>query len=406
MARAAMAGEWNHSRLDQVRARSRRRRLAVVQSGGPTTVVNASLLGFVEAAWPAEVVGILGGPAGLLRRSFRRIRPLGEDSNEGEGLLVGSQSARRPGALLGAGRYPFSSEDFDAAADALLGSGIDGIAFIGGNGTMYLADQLQKRFEAAGSGVAVAGVPKTVDNDLLGTDHSPGFPSGARFLLQAVRALDLDHQAMSSIEQVRIVEVLGRRTGWLAVASTLARRSADGPHLVYVPEAPFDEMAFLKQVEATVLDRGRAFVVVSEGLSRDDGPGRFASMVYDRPMAGGVGHVLAESVRSSLGFGVRAEVLGVVQHCASWAVSRRDRFEARELGDEAAHLLLEGIGGKMVGLAEGPSSGCSSTVTVDLGEVAGKTRPVPAKWLPGVAGQIDPSFADWLRPLLGGGPRR
>jgi len=406
VARAALAGKWNHPGLDQVRTRSRRRRLAVVQSGGPTAVVNASLLGFVEAARPAEVIGILGGPAGLFRHRFRHVRPVGERSNGDEILRIDPQSARRPGALLGAGRHPFSKEDFDTAADALLELGINGIALIGGNGTMYLADQLQKRFETAESRIAVAGVPKTVDNDLLGTDHSPGFPSGARFLLQAVRDLDFDHQAMLSIEQVRIVEVLGRRTGWLAVASTLARRSADGPHLVYVPEAPFDEVAFLKEVEATVLDRGRAFVVVSEGLSRDHEPGRFASMVYDRPMAGGVAHVLAESVRSNLGYGVRAEVLGVVQRCASWAVSRRDRLEARELGAEAARLLLEGVGGKMVGLAEGPSAGCSSTVTVDLGEVAGKTRPVPAKWLPGVAGQIDPSFADWLRPLLGRGARR
>jgi 6-phosphofructokinase len=379
---------------------ARRRRLAVMQSGGPTAVVNASLLGFVEAAWPGEIVGILGGPAGLLKPRFRRIRPVGEARGEDEALRVGSQAARRPGALLGAGRYPFSSEDLDTAAEVLLGSRIDGIALIGGNGTMYLADQLQRRLEAAGSTTAVVGVPKTVDNDLVGTDHSPGFPSSARFLLQAIRDLHLDHQAMSSIEQVRIVEVLGRRTGWLALASTLARRSSADPHLVYVPEVSFDETTFLKQVETTVMDRGRALVVVSEGVVHSDAPGRFDSMVYDRPMAGGVGQVLAESVRSNLDFGVRAEVLGLVQRCASWAVSRRDRFEAQELGAEAARLLLEGVGGKMVGLAEGSSVACSSTVTVNLGEVAGKTRPVPAKWLPGVSGQIDHSFADWLWPLV------
>lgn len=377
-----------------------------MQAGGPTAVVNASLLGFVEAASPSQVLGVMGGPSGLLHRGFRPLSAAGVGTAAEKSLHIDPRSARRPGALLGAGRYPFSDSELDTAGESLREEGIDGIALIGGNGTMFLADQLHRRALASGSGLAVVGVPKTVDNDLLGTDHAPGFPSAARFLVEATRDLALDHLSMSSIEQVRIVETLGRASGWLAVATVLARRATGGaPHLVYVPERPFDEKEFLDRVQRTVCERGQAFVVVAEGVAGPRGPGLFDRVVYDKPMTGGVAQSLAESVRTNFGYGVRAEVLGLVQRCASWAVTRADRREARDLGAEAARLLRRQMSGVMVALPDRRSAESASMVTAPLELVAGKTRSVPDRWIPDGATEVDAGLVDWLGPLVGIAPR-
>ena len=379
--------------------------LAIAQFGGPTAVINSSLWGFFEGAGACEVLAAIGGPAGLLRGDLRPLRRSSEKPTSAgaeDEFFIGSTTALLPGAWLGAGRYPFSDRDLNAIVTSLVGAGIDGLGLIGGNGTMHVANELDRRAVALDLGLNVIGVPKTVDNDLVGIDHAPGYLSAARFLIQAVRDLDLDHEAMSSIEQVRIIETLGRNTGWLALATTAARAVTGGaPHLVYVPERPFDEEAFLGDVSEAVDQHGRALVVVAEGIAASI-TSPFDHALYDRPISGGVGHRLAQTVEHRLGFGARGEVLGLIQRCASWSVSDLDRQEAYVLGREAARLLCQDKSGVMVALAErqlGESSAASPPITVPLVEVAGRTRPVPRGWVPQPSGDATELLA-WLEPLL------
>ncbi|HMK99516.1 MAG TPA: 6-phosphofructokinase [Acidimicrobiales bacterium] len=383
--------------------------LAVAQLGAPTAVVNRTLQGFVEETGPCQVLGCRGGPLGLLRGDLRPLRlsaegdPLTERS---DALVLTPGTAAAPGAFLGAGRHRFAEPELGAVVDGLLSAGVDGLALIGGNGTMYLADQLDRTAaRRPGQRLSVVGVPKTVDNDVAGTDHSPGFPSAARFLGQAVCALALDQRAMVSIEQVRVVETLGRDSGWLALSTLSARPVAGGaPHLVYLPERPFDEASFLDDVSSNVARHGSVLVVVAEGTSTGTGPSQFDNPVFDRPLSGGVAPGLAKLVEERLGLGCRAEVLGLLQRCATWAVSAVDRQEAYTLGAEAARRLLGGDSGVMVGLPErggGPPAATAPTV-VPLGDVAGRTKRVPSKWVPAPEGESE-EFLQWLTPLVADG---
>lgn len=378
----------------------------MAQLGAPTAVVNATLRGFLEGAHPVEVLGVVGGARGLLRGNLHPLRLAPADpaaGREGGGLVMNPGVADQPGAWLGAGRHGFSEEELEAVVDLLAAADVGGLALIGGNGTMRLADELHRRTAQRGRGPAVVGVPKTVDNDVDGTDHAPGYPSAARFLVEAVWALALDLAAMTSIEQVRIVETLGGRAGWLALATLAARHLTGGaPHLVYLPERPFDDGAFLADVERSVAAHGAAFVVVAEGIAGPGRPSRFERPDYNRPASGGVACELAALVREHLGHGTRADVLGAVQRCAPWTVSPIDRAEARAMGQAAARLLRRGEGGKMLALlARRPGEpGGAEPVTVPLSAVAGQTRVVPARWVPAAA-EPSEDFVAWLRPLLG-----
>lgn len=381
-------------------------RLAIAQVGAPTAVVNASLFGFLRGAGPCEVLGSVGGPTGLLRGDLRPLR-LGVAGQADPGhrgdLVLGADVADRPGAWLGAGRHPFTEAELEAVVDRLTAAGVDGVALVGGDGTMVLAHELHRRAVRRRRTLSVVGVPKTVDNDITGTDHAPGFPSAARFGIQAVAALAVDQQAMASIEPVRVVETLGRRTGWLAMATVLARpRTGGAPHLVYVPERPFDDDRFLADVGDALARHGHVLAVVAEGVADPSVAGPFDRPVYDRPLHGGVAHRLTALVEARLGVGSRAEVLGLVQRCAWWAVSPTDRDEAAAAGAEGAHLLRQGVGGVMVSLPKrrpGAAPG-GPLPAVPLEEVAGRSRAVPPAWVP-AAGDEAPGFAAWLDPLVG-----
>jgi ATP-dependent phosphofructokinase / diphosphate-dependent phosphofructokinase len=388
-------------------ALARKAKLVVAQMGAPTAVMNASLWGFLEGAGSCDVLGVFGGPAGLLRADLRPLRGSSQHKGAAHGSaapIVDPGIVDYPGAWLGAGRHPFAEADLDTVVDGLGAMGVDGVALIGGNGTMFLANELHGRVLQRHLAMSVVGVPKTVDNDLAGTDHAPGFPSAARFLAQAVRALALDLRAMTSIEQVRVVETLGRNSGWLALATLLARGAAGGaPHLVYVPERPCNEESFLRDVRRAVDRHGAALVVVAEGTAGLGESSPFDHPVFDRPVRDGAASAMAGLVEEHLGFGTRAEVLGLIQRCASWAVSTVDRSEARVLGAEGARLLRRGVSGVMVALPERhPGEPPATTpTTVPLAEVAGRTRPVPSHWVPTPEGDAF-EFVDWLRPLVGG----
>ena len=360
-------------------------RLLIGQTGAPTSVVNASLRGFLEGAAGHDVLALRGGPDGLVEGRFT---PVTVDD-------VPAAVTRHGGSWLGAGRRAVTEADLDVALAQLKKSGVEGIALIGGNGTMALLHALGER---AGDDLAVIGIPKTVDNDLAVIDHSPGYASAARYLTSVVPDLARDHEAMRGIEQVRIVETLGRSVGWLALAATLSDDPAYAPHLVLIPEIGFDRTGFLSAVEAALSAHGRAFVVVSEGAAGELTDEPFEAVNHTRILLGGVSRRLAALVHTELDVAARGEVLGMAQRSTGALASAVDRAEAGEAGRHAAKLLADRATGLMVGLHR--VGGQTTYDPVPLAEVAGRTRPVPPRWRSTNPADLG-DFYDWLSPLLG-----
>jgi ATP-dependent phosphofructokinase / diphosphate-dependent phosphofructokinase len=407
-------------------------KVAVGQFGAPTTVFNSSLFGVLEGLdEKAEVYAILGGASGLIAG---QLVPVGE-------VRSLTWMLDTPGAAFAAGRYPKTPNIVEQAVHILKKVGIDAFVLLGGNGTMSLAAAVAKTAVHMGYPLCVVGVPKTIDNDIVQIYHAPGFPSAARFVLQAVNELQIDLEAMVGFEQVRVVEVMGRRCGWLAAASALlpyigsaddlrgqtgqkgalgrmgrtdetgqikVQRDMSRPldsvevprPIICIPEQPLDLSGLLKQIEARVRDNRNALVVVSEGVLDEQGkpvaqPGQPES-TSTSIMLGGIGAVIAAHVRAELGFGTRYENLGLLQRCWNGCSLQSDKLHAKRLGQFGASRVLAGQGGVAVGLA---SSGTDDTRLVEtvfsLDELAGQERQLKGDEL-----LLGNDFVRWLSPLI------
>ncbi|MDB5085602.1 MAG: Pyrophosphate--fructose 6-phosphate 1-phosphotransferase [Bacilli bacterium] len=378
-------------------------KVAIGQAGGPTAVINASLAGFVEAAaLNCKVFAIECGFQGLVenrlfeidRRIFRTI--------------VRNQNV--PGAYLGSGRWPMTEELFQKCIVNLRSRDIHFLVMIGGNGTMWACRQLELASAKLNYELAVVGIPKTVDNDIPHTDHSPGFGSAARYVAMTVRDIGRDLQSMCNFETVRILETMGRNVGWLAAAGgMLKNRPEDPPHLIYVPEQPFNVEAFLRDTERIVTDIGYAVVVVSEGI-RDSNDRVLSELkLYEgqnRQVLGGASQYLAQQVSEQLGYPSRAEMLGMNQRCFAPCVSSQDRLEAKHVGKKAAEWLWK-VEGRMLNLQR-VSSTCELYTydigSVPLADIAVSEKQIPTAFLSDGADStlsVNPEFYAWLNPLVG-----
>ncbi|MFC6226459.1 diphosphate--fructose-6-phosphate 1-phosphotransferase [Paenibacillus allorhizosphaerae] len=374
------------------------KKIAVIQSGGPTAVLNSSLFGLLQEIGRtderANVIGIRQGLTGLVNGDFFNL-----DLRQSLDWLQ-----FQPGAVLGAGRMAFTNDDLTAGVEHLKRADIRALVLLGGNGTMAAGDKLAVKAKEMGYELQVIGIPKTVDNDIVGTDHTPGFPSAAKFVARAVRDLSTDLEAMKNFEHVRIIETMGRNVGWLTAASIYYKeRMEDGPHLVYVPEIPFDSEAMLRAVSDIHSRLGYCVVVVSEGLKGKDGQPIMMNGMKQNTQSkalGGVGSVLAESVSTRLGLACRYENLGILQRCATFAVSELDRMEAAALGRKAAQLILRGESGMMVRierLAHQPYKWEIGKIA--FAAVAGKERELDSKYI-SADGTIHSGYRRWLAPFM------
>ncbi|WP_407305624.1 diphosphate--fructose-6-phosphate 1-phosphotransferase [Desulfosporosinus sp. SB140] len=368
--------------------------VAIVQAGGPTSVLNSSLAGFVEAATSSnqynQILGFCNGFEGLIKNRVMHLEGLGEAQLE----ALKSQ----PGAVLGAGRYPLTSQGLSTIRSNLQLRGISQLVLVGGNGTMWAADQVA----AACPEVQVVGIPKTVDNDLWGTDHSPGYLSAAKFIGEAVRSLALDLWAMRNFERVRVVEVMGRNVGWLAAAGSLAQSSLPDypPFHFYLPENSFNLENFFTRVNEHLHNYPCMLVIVSEGLRAADGNPIAEFEIGGSKVPGGAAQLLSSELRSR-GIPSRSEVLGILQRANTWALCERDRQEAIFLGRQAVKVLGQSKSNVMLGLpsdlidfAEG-----QKVQLVELKGIAGLERPVDPRYL--TESGIDPSFTTWLQNKMG-----
>ena len=374
--------------------------LMIVQGGGPTAVLNASLSSAIsEAVGQQHANRVYGARYG--------IRGLVEDDIVELGTMTpGNLEFLRnsPGAALGSSRYKPSEDDYDRMVANLRKHDIRWILFMGGNGTMRGASLVSEHCRKAGFPVQVIGVPKTVDNDIAGTDRCPGFASAARYMAQTTRDLGMDIRSLP--QPVTILEVIGRSIGWLAAATALAKeREADAPHLIFLPEKPFNAERFLADLDQIVTRHGWAIVVATEGIRNADG-----SLVYElkdathldplaRPMTGGVGQFMANLVGEKLKMRCRTEKPGLIARAAMAHVSAQDQKDAELVGRAGVRALAAGETEKMVSLL--PLGSERGYELVAFSEVADAERPFPAEWIRDAAIPVGEEFFNYVKPLVG-----
>lgn len=371
-------------------------KLLIAHGGAATAVINASLYGAVaqaKACGVKQIVGALHGSAGILQEQFMDLGGL--DENAMNRLRVS------PASLIGTSRTPLEEKDYARMARILQAQGITHVLFTGGNGSMHTCGKLA---EACGSGVVVGGIPKTIDNDLAVLDHAPGYGSAARFAALSMAEIAMDVASLPI--HVCIVEYMGRNSGWITAASALARaEDGDAPHLVLLPEVPFEEERFLYEV-AEVWKRGRGVVVaVSEGIRRADGT-PVAPPVFSSGRAtyfGDVSAYLTHLVIEQMQVKARCEKPGILGRCCAEMVSETDRDEAEQVGRLAASTVLSGQGGMMSGLRRVSSSPyrCEPCL-IPLRDVMLTERLLPREFIASDRCDVTDAFLTWARPLIGG----
>ena len=334
-----------------------KKNVIVGQSGGPTAVINASLYGVVyEALMQKEqigtVYGMINGIEGFLADTIMDMNSV-EQSGELELIKT------TPGSFLGSCRYKLPEDLKDDVYPLLFKKfeeySIGYFFYIGGNDSMDTVSKLSRYAAISGSEICFIGIPKTIDNDLVLTDHTPGFGSAAKYVASTVREIAIDASVYDNKKSVTIVEIMGRHAGWLTAASVLARKfENDNPVLIYLPESAFNTDTFIEDVKKALEHTSNLVVCVSEGIN--DGNGTFicelASDVgvdtFGHKMLTGSGKYLENLVKEKLGVKVRSIELNVNQRCSSSMISATDQEEAIQAGISGVHFALDGITGKMI----------------------------------------------------------
>lgn len=386
--------------------------LLIGQSGGPTAVLNASLAGVIEAAQAsgafARILGLRHGIEGALAGQAGDLIPLDSlGATELEAL------AATPAAALGSCRHKLEPDDYERLLDCFRAHEVRWFCYIGGNDSMDTGHRLAMLAEQTGYDLAVFGVPKTIDNDLVETDHCPGYGSAARFWAVTAQEASVDLAAMRTYDRVLILECMGRNAGWLTAATAIYRRDErTGPHLLLPPERPFEEQRFLADVERVLSRVGYCVVAAAETIRDTHGqlvaPPPTSPQTTDRfghPLVAETGELLAQRVTAGLGVKARVNKPGTLQRCSTAHVSPVDRAEARRAGQEAARRLARGERGGMVTLqrAELGEYRCEFGVA-PLEQVANRERKLPAGYLVEDGSDVTAAFRAYAAPLLGPAP--
>lgn len=383
----------------------------VAQSGGPTVAINASLAGVisgVEASGKYNTVyGSLNGITGILNNDFLNLTEmLNEDSafldrlKLTPAMYLGSCRYKLPNYLDDDSHYVFIFKQFETY-------GIDAFFYIGGNDSMDTVLKLSEYAKKTGSSIRIIGIPKTIDNDLCETDHTPGFGSAAKYIASSI--LEIAHDTfIYSVKSVTIVEIMGRDAGWLTAASVLARNSYNSaPHLVYLPEVPFDPEDFLLDVKRLLFERNNVIVAVSEGIR--DAAGNYISAseqsvdTFGHSQLSGAGKTLEFLVKEKLGVKVRSIEVNVLQRCAAHLASKTDLDESFSLGKKAVALSEEGVTASMVSIKR--DSNEPYTVSFGYSEIkhiANEAKSVPIEWISSSRNDVTQPLIDYLKPLIQG----
>ena len=386
--------------------------LVVAQSGGPSMVINQTLVGAVLAARKAggavgQIFGARHGIDGILKGDFIDLRKPSEAFLE--------RIAATPSSALGSCRHKPTPEDCDRILAALLERGVGFFLYIGGNDSADAARLVAQKAASAGAPLRVVHLPKTIDCDLRSCDHTPGYGSAARFVACAFKGDDLDNRALGG---VKIDIVMGRDAGFLTAASALAReRPDDGPHLVYLPERPFSLPRFAADVKRVLARHGRCVVAVSEGIRDARGKLVAAKFSTERDShgnlqlsgSGALGDLLAGEIKRRLGVKrVRADTFGDLQRSFAGIASPVDAAEARAVGEAGMrHALAEAAAGapaRAATIAIVRAKGRKYGVSFEPAPVqaaAKETRSLPGEFIAAGANDVTDAFLEWARPIVG-----
>lgn len=384
--------------------------VVVAQSGGPTAVINASLLGVYRAArqWVEvdTVYGSLYGIEGVIKDNLVDLNAL-LPTEEDELCL-----RQTPAAALRSCRYKLPSVEKDPTVyeqirATLEKHDIGAFFYIGGNDSMDTVDKLSKYFTSVGSPIRVMGVPKTIDNDLCLMDHTPGYGSAAKFVATCMWEMIRDC-TVYDLDSVLIVEVMGRDTGWLTASAALPRlNGCNAPHLIYLPEVTFSADRFIEDVREQQKHNRTVIVAVSEGVELE-GLDDFQSGKVDNfghKYLSGVGKCLEELVRGRIGCKVRSVELNIMQRCAAHIASETDLAEAESLGFVAVDAAKQGKTG-MVSAIVSRNMGeyIPNYGIVPVCDVANKIKYVPREWMNEAGNDVLPIALEYIRPLIQGEP--
>ncbi len=380
------------------------------QSGGPTSVINASAAGVFTAALQQtgvieKVFGAANGIVGILNENFYDIGQ--EDPKELELLKT------TPSSALGSCRYKLAKAadddtDYKRILEVFKKYNIRYFFYNGGNDSMDTCNKISKYLQQAGYECRVMGVPKTVDNDLFGTDHCPGFGSAAKYIATTCMEVYLDARVYD-IGMITVIEIMGRNAGWLTAASALATSKGMGPDLIYLPEINFDLDELLGDVKKVYEKEKKVIIAVSEGVKTKEGKyipelvGECSIDAFGHKQMGGTATVLAKYLKTEIGCKVRAIELSLMQRCAAHLASKTDVDEAFLAGQTAVHCAVDGMTDFMVGFAR-PETGpyqCEIKL-IPLNEVANAEKTVPLEWINDAGNFVNQHFIDYVLPLIQG----
>ena len=382
-------------------------KVLVAQGGGPTAVINQSLVGVVLEArrqlGVERVYGARHGVRGIVNEDFF---DLTQETSHNLELVAGT-----PGSALGSTRDKPDLKYCQEIFQVLKAHGIGHFFYIGGNDSSDTVRIVSEEAARAGYPLRCIHIPKTIDNDLVGSDHTPGFPSAARFVAQAFAGANLDNAALPG---VYVAVVMGRHAGFLTAASALGRKyDDDGPHLIYLPEREFSVERFLADVKATYARLGRCIVAVSEGIHDHSGTPIAAQLAKDLERdahgnvqlsgSGALADLLCDEIKARLGIKrVRGDTLGYLQRSFLGCVSDVDQREAREVGEKAVQYgFWSGRDGSVAIRRTGHYA--ADYALLPLAEVAGRTRIMEDAFIAPSGTDVTDAFRLYLRPLLGSG---
>lgn len=383
----------------------------VAQSGGPTVAINASLAGVIKGVAESKhydkVYGSLHGITGILNNDLLDLTELMDKHPESmerlkktPAMFLGSCRYRLPDYLDDDSAYVFIFRQFEEYQ-------IDAFFYIGGNDSMDTVLKLSEYGKRIGSSVRIIGIPKTIDNDLCETDHTPGFGSAAKYIASCL--LEIAHDTfIYSVKSVTIVEIMGRDAGWLTAASVLARNEYNtAPHLIYLPEVIFDPEDFLLDVKRLLFERNNVIVAVSEGIR--DAAGNYISAseqsvdTFGHSQLSGAGKTLEFLVKEKLGVKVRSVEINVLQRCAAHLASKTDLEESFAQGKKAVTLSEEGVTASMVTvnrISNAPYTveyGCA-----EIKNIANEAKTVPLDWINDTRNDVKEPLIEYLLPLIQG----
>lgn len=384
--------------------------IAIAQSGGPTCAINASLVGVFKQGILSEeidaIFGSINGIEGMISDELINLKSIIRTTEDMELLR------QTPSTMLGSCRYKLpdfedAPEVYEKIHHTMTTHRIEIFIYIGGNDSMDTVVKLSDYLQHIGSDIRIIGVPKTIDNDLPITDHTPGFGSAAKYVAASSQEIIRD-SSVYSIPSVTIIEIMGRHSGWLAASTCMLRANGEeAPHLIYLPECPFSAAQFIEDVRREMAKHKAVIVAVSEGVTaEDESLEQFqsgATDVFGHKYLSGVGKFLERLVAEHIGCKVRSIELNVMQRCSSHICSKTDIDEAERIGRHALRAALDGSTGKMMYFRRVSDMPYAVTIEMtDAVNVANQEKMFPKEWITPEHNQVTDTAVSYFLPLIQG----